>query len=147
MSQGVRWTEFKPYEKNLVKVLGDLEADVLEALWKLKVAHVRDIHREVARKRKVAVTTVATVLDRLFEKGLVERELKRTRGLYYEYRPSLTKRQFESTIVRDVLKGLFETFGDAAVSYLINQVGIKDEQKVEEFKVYLEKLKQEEESS
>jgi len=144
VSESIRWTGFKPYEKNLLKVLGDLEADVLEALWKLKVAHVRDIHREVARKRKVAVTTVATVLDRLFEKGLVERELIRTRGLYYEYRPSLSKRQLESTIVRDVLKGIFETFGDAAVSYLVNQVGIKDREKIEDFKSYLEKLKQEE---
>jgi len=143
MSRGIRWTEFKPYEKNLVKVLGDLEADILEALWKLKVVHVRDIHREVAQKRKVAVTTVATVLDRLFEKGLVERELKSTGGLHYEYRPSITRKQFENTIVRDVLRGLFETFGDSAVSHLINRAGIKDKQKIEEFKGYLEKLKQE----
>jgi len=145
MSNNIRWTEFKPYEKNLVKVLGDLEADVLEALWKLKVSRVKSIHREVARKRKVAVTTVATILDRLFEKGLVERELKRTRGLHYEYRPSITKRQFENTIVRDVLEGLFETFGDSAVSYLINRTGIKDKQKIEELQGYLKKLKQEKE--
>jgi len=143
MSKGIKWTEFKPYEKHLVKVLGDLEADVLEALWKLKVAHVRDIHREVVRKRKVAVTTVATVLDRLFEKGLVERELKRTRGLHYKYRPSITKVQLKNAVVRDVLKGLFETFGDSAVSHLINRAGIKDKQKIEEFKSYLEQLKKE----
>ena len=142
MSEGIKWTEFKPYEKHLAKILGDLEADVLEALWKLKVAHVGDIHKEVVRKRKVAVTTVATVLDRLFEKGLVERELKRTRGLRYEYRPSITKVQLENTVVRDVLRGLFETFGDSAVSHLINGAGIKDKQKIEEFKSYLEKLKQ-----
>jgi len=143
MPKNIQWTEFKPYEKRLVKVLGDLEADVLEALWKLKIAHVRGIHREVARKRKVAVTTVATVLDRLFEKGLVERELKRTRGLYYEYKPSITKGQFENNVVRVVLKGLFEAFGDSAVSYLINRAEINDKQKIEEFKGYLEKLKQE----
>jgi len=142
MSKGIRWTEFKPYEKNLVKVLGDLEADVLEALWKLKVSRVRSIHREVARKRKVTVTTVATVLDRLFEKGLVERELKRTRGLHYEYRPAVTKRQFENTIVRDVLEGLFETFGDSAVSYLINRAGIRDKQKIKELQGYLKQEKE-----
>jgi len=143
MYNNIRWTEFKPYEKNLVKVLGDLEADVLEALWKLKVSRVKSIHREVARKRKVAVTTVATVLDRLFEKGLVERALKRTKGLHYEYRPSITKGQFENTVVRDVLEGLFETFGDSTIFHLINRAGIKDKQKIEEFKGYLEKLKEE----
>ncbi len=143
MPQSIRWSEFKPYEKHLAKVLGDLEVDVLEALWKLKVAHVKKIHREVARKRRVAVTTVATVLDRLFEKGLVERELKRKGSLHYEYRPSLTKVQLENTVVRDVLRGLFETFGDSAVFHLISRAGIRDEQKIEEFKGYLEKLKRE----
>ena len=86
MSRRLGWSEFKPYAKDLAKVLGDLEADVLEALWKLESAHVKAIHKEVTKKRRVAVTTVATVLDRLFEKRLVDRELKKMRGLHYEYR-------------------------------------------------------------
>lgn len=136
------WIEFKPHKKNLEKVLGDLEADVLGALWKLKTSDVRGIHQEVSRKRKLAVTTVATVLDRLFEKGLVERELKRAKGIRYEYRPSLTEVELKDNIVRDVVRGLLETFGDATISHLIETAGIKDEQKAQEFMSYLEKMKQ-----
>lgn len=137
-----QWIEFKPSEKNMTKVLGDLEAAVIEALWKLQVGHVREIHTLVNQKRKVAITTIATILDRLYKKGLVERELKKGKGLYYEYRPALTKTQFETTVVKSVFKGLFEAFGDSAMSYLIDTTGIKDQKALEDFKRYLERLKQ-----
>jgi len=144
MTKNTQWVEFKPHEKKLTKVLGDLEADIMEALWKLQLGHVKEIHKEVSQKRKVAITTVATVLDRLYEKGLVERDLKKSKGLHYEYMPTITKKQFEKTVVRSVFEGLFETFGDSAISYLVNRARIKDKRALEEFKRHLERLKQEE---
>lgn len=135
------WIAFKPSERNLTKVLGDLESLVMESLWRLKSANVKRIHREINQKHKVAVTTVATVLDRLHTKGLVERELKKGKGLYYEYRPSLTQTQFEKDVVKSVLKGLFETFGDVAIAYLLDNTNITDQKQAEEFRRHLEKLK------
>src|SRR3990170_7339429 len=126
MPKPVKWTEFKPHEKSLAKVLGDLEADVMESLWNLQEGQVRDIHKDVSQKRKVAVTTVATILDRLHEKGFVERTLVKSSGIYYEYRPLITRKQLEHTVVRDVLKGLFETFSEPVVSYLVYSSGIED---------------------
>lgn len=143
LADKAKWVEFKPHERNLSKVLGDLEADIMEALWELDPANVKGVHKKVSEKRKVAITTVATVLDRLYEKGLVTRELKKWRGVYYEYKPAITKRQFENTVVRDVLKGLFETFGDSAMSYLVDRMEINDRKKLEEFKRYLRKSVQE----
>jgi len=143
MAKSTQWIEFKPHEKKLTKVLGDLEADIMEALWKLQLGHVKGIHEEVSQKRKVAITTVATVLDRLYEKGLVERDLKKSKGLHYEYKPTITKKQFEKTVVRSIFKGLFETFGDSAISYLVNRARIKDRKALEEFKRHLERLKRE----
>jgi len=141
MSQNQGWIEFKPHKKKLTKVLGDLEADIMESLWKLQLGNVKEIHEVLSQKRRIAVTTVATVLDRLYEKGLVERELKKGKGLRYEYKPAITKKQFETTVVRSIFEGLFETFGDSAISYLVNHVRIKDEKTLEEFKRHLEKLK------
>jgi len=143
MSNSTKLIEFKPNGKRLTKVLGDLEADTMEALWKIQLGHVKDIHREVSQKRNVAITTVATVLDRLYGKGLVERELKKSKGIYYQYRPAMTKKQFEKTVVRSVFEELFETFGDSAISYLVNNARIKDKKTQEEFRRYLERLKQE----
>src|SRR3972149_5541582 len=131
MPKPFKWTEFKPHEKSLAKVLGDLEADVMETLWNLQEAQVRDIHKEVSKKRKVAVTTVATILDRLHGKGFVKRTLRKSRGMYYEYRPLITRKQLDNTVVRDVLKGLFETFSEPVVSYLVDGSGLEDAQKIE----------------
>jgi len=143
MARSTQWIEFRPHEAKLTKVLGDLEVDVMEALWKLQLGNVKEIHKKVSQERKVAITTVATVLDRLYEKGLVERELKKGKGLHYEYKPTTTKKQFEKTVVRSVFEGLFETFRDSTISYLLNRTKIKDKKTLEEFKRHLERLKKE----
>jgi len=147
MRQNTQWIGFKPHEKKLSKVLGDLEADIMDALWRIQHGNVKEIHKEISQERKAAITTIATVLDRLHEKNLVERELKKDGGLHYEYKPAVTKKQFEKTVARAVLEGLFEAFGDSAISYLADRVAIKDKRTLEEFKRNLERLKLEAKSS
>ena len=60
--------------------LGDLQAQVLGSLQKLGKASVRDITLEMGEDRKIAYTTVSTVLDRLYRKGLVKRTKTTGRG-------------------------------------------------------------------
>ena len=101
-----QWIDFQPHKKDIRKVLGDLEATVMEATWKLDKGDVKAIHQIVYKEKKVAVTTVATILDRLHKKGLVNRNLLTTHSLRYEYSPAFTKMAFENAVVRDVFKGL-----------------------------------------
>jgi predicted transcriptional regulator len=143
MSEDANWMGFQPHKEDLSKVLGELEADVMRAVWDLREGNVKEIHVEVNRGRSAAITTVATVLDRLHSKGLVERALKKERGIRYEYRPAMSRRQFEGAVVRNVFKGLFETFGDSAISYLVQNSGIEDEKVLKEFRDRLERLKEE----
>ena len=144
MTSSTRWIEFKPHNKELTKVLGGLEADIMATLWDIQAGSVKRIHEGICQKRKAAITTVATVLDRLYEKGLVERELEKSKSLYYQYRPSVTKKQFEKKVAGAVLKGLFETFGDSAISYLFDETKIKDMNAAEELRRNLEGLKRKE---
>src|SRR5690349_7256712 len=61
---------FDPWKKGLRKILGDLEADVMEAIWALGQATVHDVHQRLAdANRELAYTTVMTVMSRLAEKG------------------------------------------------------------------------------
>ena len=53
--------------------LGELQAAILGAIQKLGKASAREIMGEIGAQRKVAYTTVSTVLDRLHKKGLVKR--------------------------------------------------------------------------
>jgi hypothetical protein len=55
----------------------------------------------------------------------------------------MSRVQFEGTVVRNVFKGLFETFGDSAISYLVQNSGIEDEEVLREFRDRLERLKEE----
>ena len=136
------WIDFQPHKDDLSKVLGDLEADIMKTIWTIKQGDVKTIHKHLKEERNVAVTTVATVLDRLYDKGLVQRELVKESGVRYVYSPAMTRSQFDSTVVRNVFKGLFESFGESAISYLVENTGV-DEKSAEELKKLLEKLKEE----
>lgn len=143
MSSDTDWIGFQPHKQDLGKVLGDLEADIMKTIWAIQSGDVKTIHNELNKERKAAVTTVATVLDRLHGKGLVQRELVKGAGVRYVYSPAMTRNQFDSTVVRNVFKGLFESFGESAISYLAQSTGIEDQDALEELRKKLEQLKEE----
>jgi len=62
---------------------GDLQAEVMAALWRLGEAKVDDVRAELSSD--LAYTTVHTVLKRLMDRGLVER-VTDERGLVYNAR-------------------------------------------------------------
>ncbi|AUX20891.1 uncharacterized protein SOCEGT47_013670 [Sorangium cellulosum] len=68
--------------------LGELEEAVLSALWSsASPLSVREVLGRVQRRPALAYTTVLTVLDRLHEKGMVERE-KQGKAFLYRARAS-----------------------------------------------------------
>jgi predicted transcriptional regulator len=136
------WIDFQPHKQDLGSVLGDLEADIMKTIWTIQNGDVKTIHKELNKERKAAVTTVATVLDRLHGKGLVERNLVKSAGVKYVYSPAMTRKQFESTVVSNVFKGLLESFGESAISYLAETTGVEDQEELEKLKKRLEKLKE-----
>ena len=138
------WIDFQPHKEDLSTVLGDLEADIMKTIWTIQSGDVKTIHTHLNQERKAAVTTVATVLDRLYAKGLVQRELVKEGGVRYIYSPAMSRTQFDSTVVRNVFKGLLESFGESAISYLVETTGVEDEETAKEIRKRLEKLKEEE---
>ncbi len=96
--------------------LGTLESDVLRSLRALDEAPARDVQEQLVREgRRVAYTTVATTLGRLWSKGLVRRRRETCRGgERYVYRP----RDFERKYIREVLSGVVRLFGPAGVVHL-----------------------------
>jgi predicted transcriptional regulator len=71
------------------KPLGELETAVLSALWDSpSPLSVREVLGRVKRRPSLAYTTVLTVLDRLYEKQLVDREKD---GKAFLYHPRLSR--------------------------------------------------------
>ena len=99
--------------EGLAKVLGDLEARVMAAVWALgKPTPARAVYARVAREHRVELLTVVTVLNKLVEKGLLARD-KREDLLHYEAR--LTEEEFLARASRRVVEGIL-SLGPAAVS-------------------------------
>jgi predicted transcriptional regulator len=81
--------------------LGDLEAAVMDVLWRAEEpVRVREVLDRLDTGRKLAYTTVMTVLDNLHRKRWVDRELQ---GKAYVYRPALRREEAAARALREVL--------------------------------------------
>jgi predicted transcriptional regulator len=107
---------FKPAEGGLVKVLGPLETEIMQLVWRDKCTTVKKVHKALQEERDIAYTTVMTTMTRLAEKGVLHR---RRDGLAYIYTPAITQRDFEAMMVRRVLDGLMDDYEEETVTYLI----------------------------
>src|SRR5260370_38156704 len=85
--------------------LAPLELDCMNALWRLGEATVRDIHAALATTRPRAYTTIMTILDRLAQKGVVERKKAGRAGLY---KPHLSADQTRTRAVARLLDAFFQ---------------------------------------
>ena len=105
-------------EHAMTSVLSPLESDVLKIIWPDKSLKVRSIYEKLKGKRKVALSSVAVILDRLHERGVVLRQMETARGgIRYIYTPKKNKEEFETTIVEKTVDSLIDKFGQTAISY------------------------------
>jgi predicted transcriptional regulator len=105
-------------------MLGSLESEVLLSLRELEEAPAREVRKTLERRGiRVAYTTVATILSRLFEKGLVKRRRETCRGgERYVYRPA----DVEQKYLVNLLKGVVAMFGPAGVVHLNEEIAKLD---------------------
>lgn len=101
-------------EKNLPG-LGSLETEIMEALWKLQQGTVREVLEHLSRR--CAYTTVMTVLQRLYEKQIVER--KKVLGVY-QYAPKLHRAEYAAHAIRSAVQSLVAGFGDVAIAHFVD---------------------------
>ena len=84
--------------------LAPLELDCMTALWLLGEGTVREIRETLAPRRPRAYTTIMTIMDRLTQKGIVERQ--RT-GRAWKYRANLSKEAARAHAVAQVVENFF----------------------------------------
>lgn len=87
----------------------------MNALWRLGQATVRDIHAALAPTRPRAYTTIMTILDRLAQKGVVERQKS---GRAWLYKAQLSADQARTHAVTRLVEGFFQGSTDALASHL-----------------------------
>lgn len=136
--QGFVTSSFRPHSDGLNQVLGELEQEIMEFLWENGEAIVRDVLLDLKKKRKIAYTTVMTVMGRLANKGLLSKSpVKNT----YLYKPACTKEAFEMSISREVLKGVLDNYPHTAVTSFIDILADMEPEQIDQLSNLIEKKK------
>ncbi|MDO8587444.1 MAG: BlaI/MecI/CopY family transcriptional regulator [Armatimonadota bacterium] len=76
------------------------EFEVMRVIWEMGSATVRDVHDKLSKDRRLAYTSVSSLLGRLRDKGYVEVE---ERDAAYVYRPLVSQDQVVLRKVSDLV--------------------------------------------
>jgi predicted transcriptional regulator len=108
-------------------LLGPLEYDVMGVLWAGGPASVPVVLDRVNAGRgagkPLAYTTVMTVLTRLHDKGLLERE---RRGRGFEYRPRFDEGELVEHLGRQAVGDVLARYGDVALAQFAAAIDVAD---------------------
>src|SRR5207245_7321471 len=107
--------------------LGELELAVLRAVRNLGSATSGAIFDEVRKSRDVAYTSVTTTLYRLVDKDLIAIRKESEKKIYYRVKEGRAYRRAMATMLDRVV----DTFGGAAVSYVLENPGPVDDRSEE----------------
>lgn len=131
---------FRPGGEGLEKMLGKLEALVMEAVWGSPGPVCVDDVREAlsAGGKDAAYTTIMTTLSRLYSKGLLARE---QHGKAYYYTPRISRRELTSGVTKQVIDSLLTTFAEPAMAYFVEALGEDDPEKLDALAAMIERQK------
>lgn len=120
--------------------LGPLEEQLLQTLWSRENATVRELLDE--GDLKLAYTTVMTTLDRLYKKGLLDREAE---GRAFRYSPRQTQEELQRAAASHAIRQLLSSDEAAAMplSYLVEAVSEHDAQLLDELQELVERKRRE----
>ena len=116
--------------EGLAKVLGDLEARVLQVVWSFgKPVPARTVHERVTKRHPVAQLTVITVLNKLVAKKVLNRE---KRDDLFHYWAIMSEAEFRSYVSRRVVEGILSFEPDAVSASLVNVLAEQDPERLAE---------------
>lgn len=111
----------KPPEKTLTTQ----ELEIMKVVWERETATVRDVYETLLARRKVAYTTVMTMMKILETKGYLRRkQVERA----YVYRPTQPKNRVIGAMVRDFVNRVFNGSAEPLLVHLIEDRGLTPEE-------------------
>jgi BlaI family penicillinase repressor len=102
--------------------LAPLELDCMNALWPSGEATVRQIQEALRPTRPRAYTTIMTILDRLAQKGMVQR---RKAGRAWVYRANISADEARAHAVSQLVDGFFGGSAGALATHLTGRSSLE----------------------
>ena len=113
----------------------------MEMVWEFGASNVRDVVRRL--ERKLAYTTIMTTLDRLYKKGLLERELT---DRAFVYRAKLSREEWDRRRAGEMMAGFLagpEESRHVLLSCLVDAVGTHDALLLDELEKKIQRKREE----
>ena len=102
----------------MLKLTGNLEQQVMNILLENSVA-LKPSEVQAKLDQPFAYTTIMTILQRLYKKGVLIRERD---GNAYRYAPKLSKDKYATSTLNNMYQNLLEAYGTLAISHFIESV-------------------------
>ncbi len=115
--------------------LGELQHAIMKVLWQRSEATVAEVHEALYEERGLAPTTIATMLRKMENKGVVAH---RVEDRHFVYRPAVTEDDVRSSMVGELVNRLFAGDQAALVSHLVADHDI-DEAEIERLRALLKR--------
>ncbi len=116
--------------------LGELEKLVINLFWNLESANAKEVYKILKVQRGGTLNTIQSTLDRLFKKGLLQREKE---SYAFRYKAAKKRKQFLGELIKDVTKDFTDDNEDNLFTAFVS---LSDEFNEEQM-IQLEKLIQE----
>jgi BlaI family transcriptional regulator, penicillinase repressor len=113
--------------------LGELQHAIMRILWANEEATTAEVHGALYPERGLAPTTIATMLRKMEDKGVVAH---RAEGRQFVYRPTVSEEEVRSSMVGELLDRVFAGDAAALVSHLVAEGGM-DEAELAELRALL----------
>ena len=117
----------------IMKPLTKAEEQIMQVLWKLSQAFLREIIEALPDPRPHN-NTVATIIKILVEKEFVAVKVF---GRTHQYYPLITKDSYSKSTMKNLVKGYFEGSFSNAVSFMVKENNLS----VAELEMLLKQLK------
>lgn len=102
---------------------GDLQIQIMAALWRIESGTVEEVRVAMPARYRSAYNTVQTVLNRLTERGLLERQRS---GSAFVYRPVVSEAEYLTRSIHRSLAGASSDAREIALAQLIG--GLEDDE-------------------
>ncbi len=130
--------KFKMNESGLNRFFGPLEAKIMDILWNDVEMTIKDVQQVLDQEKLTNFNTVMTVMNRLVEKGILQ---KRVEGRSSLYKPILSRTEFLHTQSKEMTNELMDEFGNVVVSHMLDALEDVDEDLVAKLEQKIQELK------
>jgi BlaI family transcriptional regulator, penicillinase repressor len=101
-----------------IQALGDLETRIMHQLWANGPMTIRELHYAMAPKHEIAYTTVMTSADRMYQKGLLSREVLGSHcRAAFRYTAALTRAELIARAIEKICVDLGADASDRQIVY------------------------------